>query len=162
MNENIKIATNIGITASVLAIIYHIMNLDRSKVFKNPIEEGFEDLDEMRFQRAMSSLDLYVKGNLEDNLDIIALTQEAFMKSTVDIIEQEENAIRQMSKITDEYKDIFLRSRGDTDSTRTYNKYLKYNSGIEAKKSRILKLKKHLSAMVEKQKEITRILTKKQ
>lgn len=162
MNENIKIATNIGITASVLAIIYHIMNLDRNKVFKNPIEEGFEDLDEMRFQRAMSSLDFYMKGNVEENLDIIALTQESFMKATVDTIEQEEDAIRQVSIITDKYKDVFLKSRGDADSRRTYDKYLKYNSEMNAKRSRILKLKKHLSAMVEKQKEITRILTKKQ
>ncbi len=156
-----KLATNIGITASVLAIVYHLMVLDKNKVFKNPIEEGFEDLDELRFQRTMELLDNYTKGNLEENLDLIAITQESFMKATVDIIEREELAIKQISAIADKYKAIFMKSRGDDDSRRTYDKYLKYNSEMKSKASRILKLKKHLAAMVDKQKEITKLLTRR-
>jgi hypothetical protein len=158
---NTKDLTNIGISAGVLMLVYHIMKGEGKRVIKNPSSPQ-DDADEQSFQYTLECIMSFDKNAVDSNLDNINMISSRFINNTVDTIEREERLIQEARDLAEKYKETFLQAKGAEASTRTYEKYLKYNNEINARKERILRLKKQLMVITNEMREITKKLTKKQ
>ena len=158
---NTKNLTNIGISASVLMLVYHIMKGDEKKAIRNPSNEQ-EDADDQNFEHTLKIVTSFNQSAMEYDLDNINRASDRFIKGTIDTIEREERLIQDARALAEKYKDVFLQAKGTDASNRTYEKYLKYNQEVNARKERVLKLKKHLMVISNEMREITKKLTKRQ